>query len=392
MDIRMATQLILVIGALLMFCGSAGLFIVRLTNPRLKGLGWLGGSFAAGSAGGFLLFYYQHTSVWLCVIFADILVLTGFVLLHVAILELTEDESLFPLLGIILICVQAVADLCLIYLHEPSRLRALGLGLFVAAQTGQTARVLLRASCRAMRAPVWFSAALLIFFMIFNLGCSIAVVLKLLNGHALNEVRIVPYVLDIAVALGIAFGFFWMTATILTARLEQMASTDFLTRVYNRRVFLEGCEKELVRSQKGSLCFSILMIDLDHFKQINDRFGHHAGDEVLCAVVEKMQDSIRGIDVLGRWGGEEFTVLLPGASAEAALLVAQRVRENIEKILWQGIGIMTGKIAQNTQVTVSIGLASFRGGDEGVADILQRADKALYAAKAAGRNRILVTP
>ncbi len=92
----MATQLILVIGAILLSCGSVGLFIVRLTNPRLSGLGWLGASFAADISGAFLLFDYQHTSWWLCVILANLLLLAGFVLLHVAILELTERESLSP--------------------------------------------------------------------------------------------------------------------------------------------------------------------------------------------------------------------------------------------------------------------------------------------------------
>jgi diguanylate cyclase (GGDEF)-like protein len=388
----MATQLILIIGAILLFCGSAGLFIVRLTNPRLRGLGWLGGSFASGSAGAFLLFEHQHTSVWLSVILADVLVLAGFVLLHVAILDLTEDESPFPILGIVLLVLQAIADLCLIDFYGANRLHTLEVGFFVAVQAVQTAVVLLRAPWRAMRAPVWFSATLLICLLIFNLGCSIAVASGVLNDPSFfYEVKIVTYVVYIAVALGMAFGFFWMTATILTARLEQMASTDPLTRVYNRRVFLEWCEKERTRSQRTGAPFSILMIDLDHFKQINDRFGHRSGDEVLCAAVEKMQDSIRGIDILGRWGGEEFTVLLPGASAEAALLVAHRIRGNIEQIRLQDINARMEKEAQDTPVTASMGLAAFRGGDEDIAGILQRADSALYDAKAAGRNRILVT-
>jgi diguanylate cyclase (GGDEF)-like protein len=133
------------------------------------------------------------------------------------------------------------------------------------------------------------------------------------------------------------------------------------------------------------------MVDLDHFKQINDCFGHQAGDLALCAVVEKMQDSVRGIDVLGRWGGEEFAVLLPGAAADAALLVAQRVRRNIERILLPGTGIRNGERVQMISVTASVGIATFRGVDDNVHTMMERADMALYQAKAAGRNCVLAT-
>jgi diguanylate cyclase (GGDEF)-like protein len=387
----MATQLVLIIGAIILACGSAGLLIVRLTNPRLRGLDWLGGSFAAGSAGATLLFIHQRGSLFLSVVLADVLILLSVVLLHVAILELTNSESLFPTLGIVLLALQATADLCLILHQGTNGVRTCVVGLLIAAQAGQTVVVLLRAPRHGIRAPIWFSATVLMCFTIFNFFRSLAIARGALNSPTLfYEVKIVTYVLFLAVALGMAFGFFWMTATILTANLEQMASTDPLTRVYNRRVFLDWCEKEMVRSQQTSIPFSILMIDLDHFKQINDSLGHRAGDEVLCAVVEKMQDSVRGIDVLGRWGGEEFTVLLPHSSSEAAMLVGQRVRRNIEQIVLQDIGLGNGQRVQAIKVTASVGVATFRGIKDRVSEVLHRADMALYEAKAAGRNRVLV--
>ena len=123
----------------------------------------------------------------------------------------------------------------------------------------------------------------------------------------------------VAVTLGLGFGVFWMSTTALTNGLEQMASTDPLTRTFNRRVFLRWCERERERNSEKGAPFSVLMIDFDHFKSINDTYGHHTGDEVLVSAVEHMQNAIRGIDVLGRWGGEEFAVLLPGATADAAV-------------------------------------------------------------------------
>lgn len=387
----MASQLTLVIGAILLACGSTGLFIVRLNNPRLKGLGWLGASFASGSTGAILLFEYQHTPPWCSVVLADVLILMAFVLLHVAVLELTESESLVPVLGIVMLVLQAGVDIWLLRSNGADGLRTLWAGVFIAVQSGQAALVLLQKSHRSIRAPVWFSATLLICFMGLNASRSMAIGLGFLDDPArADQVEIVTYILYIAVALGMAFGFFWMTATILTSKLEQMASTDPLTRVYNRRVFLDWCEKELSRARRTVTPFAILILDLDHFKKINDNFGHHAGDEVLCAVVEEIQDSVRGIDILGRWGGEEFTVLLPGASLGAAFVVAQRIRANIEKILLQtdAEGL---EDAPGIQVTASVGVAAFRGGEDSIADVMQRADAALYQAKAEGRNKVLRT-
>jgi diguanylate cyclase (GGDEF)-like protein len=226
----------------------------------------------------------------------------------------------------------------------------------------------------------------------YNIIRVLAVGLGLLSRPgAFYKEETITFGLFIAVALGVAFGFFWMTTAMLTTGLEQMASTDPLTRIYNRRVYLMWAEKELMRGQRTGTPFSVLMVDLDHFKQINDCFGHQAGDQALCAVVEKMQDSVRGIDVLGRWGGEEFAVLLPGAAADAALLVAQRVRRNIERILLPGSGIRNGERVQMISVTASVGIATYRGVDDNVHTMMERADMALYQAKAAGRNCVLAT-
>jgi diguanylate cyclase (GGDEF)-like protein len=174
----------------------------------------------------------------------------------------------------------------------------------------------------------------------------------------------------------------------LSSGLESLASTDPLTRIYNRRVFLLWCEKESGRSQKTGLPFSVLMIDLDHFKRINDEFGHDTGDRALCAVVEKIQDSVRGIDVIGRWGGEEFVALLPGAAEGSAFWVAQRVRANIEKMVLQATHVRRQGEVQ-IRLTASVGVATYKGPEDCIHDMLKRADTALYEAKTTGRNRVL---
>jgi len=132
-----------------------------------------------------------------------------------------------------------------------------------------------------------------------------------------------------------------------------------------------------------------LMIDIDHFKKINDDYGHVAGDTALCTAVERMQASIRGIDVLARWGGEEFAAVLPNANQEAAMIVAERLRGNVERILMSARRIGEEQKSPGLRLTVSVGIATYSGPVDTVDAMLRRADANLYQAKAMGRNRVL---
>ncbi len=385
----MEAEVILILGAVVLGLGSIGLLIVRLTNERLKGLGWLGAAFAAGALGSVGLMTYRISNV-LSVPVADTLVLLGFVLLEVAIRELLERRSLWPRFGLVLLGIQFLADLFYLGGHGTGHLRVAVVSFLVAAECVNTARLLWCHGRERVCAPAIFSAVLLLGFALFNLARGVVVGGSLLRvQHQYYRLTVTAFALYIAIALGLAFGFFWMTTAVLSAGLEQMASTDPLTRILNRRVFLLWCEKELRRSLQEDRPFSILMVDLDHFKRINDNFGHHVGDEAICAAVEKMQDSIRGIDVLARWGGEEFAVLLPHASAEAAMIVAERMRANIEKIHLQVPAVGNGAL-RSLRLTASIGMATYQASDD-VISMLHRADKGLYLAKGAGRNRVLCT-
>ena len=126
-------------------------------------------------------------------------------------------------------------------------------------------------------------------------------------------------------------------------------------------------------------------LDLDHFKQVNDRHGHIVGDEVLCAAVHNMKDATCGIDLIGRWGGEEFVILLPQANAATAQIVAERIRANIHK------PTPLSDPSKHISFTASLGIAIGYPGDS-VEDIFRRADNALYRAKSAGRNCIRSAP
>jgi diguanylate cyclase (GGDEF)-like protein/PAS domain S-box-containing protein len=163
--------------------------------------------------------------------------------------------------------------------------------------------------------------------------------------------------------------------------LTRLATTDTLTNVANRRHFMSQVETEFSRIQRFEQPATLLMLDLDHFKTINDTYGHAAGDSVLIAFAATVRGALRKVDVVGRLGGEEFAVLLPGSEMESAMRFAERLRNLVAELR-----ITSGETSLG--VTVSIGIASLRGTADTPDAVLARADVALYRAKANGRNRV----
>ncbi|MEQ8969512.1 MAG: diguanylate cyclase [Coleofasciculus sp. C1-SOL-03] len=169
----------------------------------------------------------------------------------------------------------------------------------------------------------------------------------------------------------------------LTKLLRKLASTDPLTGLWNRRHFLTIGYQEFNRACRYKRSLSILMIDLDNFKQINEEYGHTMGDEVLKGVAKSIVGSLREADYCGRCGGEEFVTLLPETDSAGAMRVAERLRKRLEQIT---IGIGDKQV----QMTVTVGVASYQLDDSNIEVIIQRAHKALYHAKSQGYNRVVL--
>ena len=167
------------------------------------------------------------------------------------------------------------------------------------------------------------------------------------------------------------------------ARLEVLARTDSLTQLLNRRVLIERLVQEVERARRYQSTLALLMIDLDHFKRVNDQYGHLVGDDVLRDVATILRNAVRAVDVVARYGGEEFVVVLPETSVVGSQSFAERLREKIEA---NGFNAHPHGIFH---VTCSVGMASYPGMQiESGEDLLARADEALYRAKADGRNRV----
>jgi len=164
-------------------------------------------------------------------------------------------------------------------------------------------------------------------------------------------------------------------------QLEQAASTDRLTGAWNRRRFEEAVMPEIALAHRRRDPLSLLMFDLDHFKRVNDTYGHGAGDAVLAGTAQTVRMHLRASDSLVRWGGEEFLVMTPATRLEGALGLAEKLRAAIEAIDFPGVG----------RVTMSLGVSEYAIG-EGLEDWIERTDQALYRAKAEGRNRVIAAP
>ena len=164
--------------------------------------------------------------------------------------------------------------------------------------------------------------------------------------------------------------------------LLQLAQTDPLTRLYNRRHLYEKLEIELNRCFRGRNPIALIMTDIDHFKQVNDKFGHQVGDEVLTKVADLLQEQLRTYDLAARYGGEEFCLVLPETDLEAACEVAERIRQQAEAMTFPAP-------MENHRLTMSFGVSAYDGTEEGSIDEMIRvADDALYEAKHSGRNQV----
>ena len=165
--------------------------------------------------------------------------------------------------------------------------------------------------------------------------------------------------------------------------MRHLAITDELTGLFNRRHFFDLGAREFERAQRYRRPLTAIMLDIDHFKQVNDTYGHATGDQVLQAVARRCRQAIREIDILGRYGGDEFAVLLPETGLDEGYLVAERLRLEVAKDPFPA--------NQNAlHITISLGVARVSAKVPDLETLLEHADAALYAAKQSGRNRAMV--
>ena len=320
--------------------------------------------------------------------------------------------------------VASAAFLCgvlyLYFISENFRIRTLLASSYLAGMTVYAALPLLRRAPKGRQYGYTFAAAVLLFAALIGI-VRVLVLARIPNMTTfffLTPINTVFYLTDLMFIIGISFSFFLLTnerfvadlrdsnlslarevedrqkaekalrsemteKNALEGQLKELVVTDPLTGLLNRRGLLEALQDEIQRASRLNSSLTVLVIDLDHLKNINDTYGHASGDHALRSFAGACRGNLRVVDTIGRSGGDEFAVLLPATDIAAARGVAEKLRPAIESN-----AVQAGAVSFS--LTVSIGIASWAAGDVSGDFVLAQADRALYAAKEAGRNCICV--
>ena len=362
------------------FCAAAR-FLLWWLHPAVPGPGRWTLAGVAGALALFMVFFYgvEHWPPSLSL--AQLLVLTGMVLTWDGFRRFIGQPPV-PRLVLAVLGAVVLIWIAMTPYQNSIELRALGNAVLVVILSTLIARELLFAPKpvqRAMRATGWIYALNAVVFLIRVADANInAAPIAPLNPDGFAAFMLFWWLcMTIAVTLGMVL----MTAERLQVDLDKQANHDPLTGALNRRAFSLIAEKAMSQSHRNAKPLSVLMMDLDRFKQINDQLGHNGGDELLCQFVTVAGHVLRSEDIFCRYGGEEFIALLPNTTAELALVAAERLRSAYAKETPATI-----KDILPFPITVSIGVAE-RGQTEDIESLLHRADTALYQAKHKGRNR-----
>lgn len=366
------------IGCLIM---SAALFITHVGRFRRDGMRLWTAGYAVQFLGAALYAARGFIPDFLAIVLANTLLAAGFFLLYAAVREFQERP--FPRGSLL------AAVVCFFLLQaclENAVYRIAFSGMIFCLQLGAVALILFRKAPIHERRSRWLTgtafavAAVLVFCRGLTVFFSPPEEISIL---AVSPFRTFSLLIGFVVIILSNFGFLLMTRERADRENERLATLDSLTEIFNRRTFLDLAQKEVVRHRRNRLPLALLMVDFDNFKRINDTYGHLTGDDVLRSFTVETLTCLRRNDIFGRYGGEEFAILLPETDAAGAAIFAERLRTRIA-----GVCVQAG--ASSVNCTVSIGITGLNFAENAdLDDILRVADEALFAAKAAGRNCVV---
>lgn len=355
--------------------------VVLIVDPGIPGLRpWAIGNLLTGT-GIFLFLGRLALPAFFAIVTANVLIIAGFFVTYAGLRKYNgkETQSIFPSLSVI-----ALFSLLFVYFTYADRSIfarsvifcsfAAGINFLIAyeASLGFRSRSLVRWSFAVLMFLNGMYSLLRLYFLVrLPAGADLIQEINYIRASVL-EVTVYLYVISIAYIL--------MLAQYLSDKNKSLAERDPLTGVFNRRIFSVMAETERNRAIRGQNAFSLLSLDIDNFKGINDSVGHAAGDAALKGLAECLKSLLRSSDIIGRIGGDEFIILLPDTDVKEASLVAGKIRMSIEdlKIVFEGKPI---------PLRLSIGISWNEKRDKAVEEIFREADIALYEAKRCGRNR-----
>jgi len=379
LDIRTLALTNLLLGLFL----GVGSFVFARIHPSFRGFKQLGYSYFLFSFGFILLGLRQYISDFLSIIVANLAVVAGFSLLIIGILKFLKiDKQRFEKASLFLLCAMGLAFIYCTYFQGSINIRIMAISAIMA---GLSLFISVKVLTKKNKQQLTFARFLGLSFLFCGLIFVVRIYLTFnepklndfMNAGAIHAISL------LSLQLVTITSFFSLTISAsqqLASKLETQATVDSLTNIYNRRAFDEFAAKGVLRAQRDKTPISLILMDIDLFKQVNDNYGHQVGDKVLQEFSLRLKNSLREYDILARYGGEEFTLLLPNTNTMTAMLIAEKLRFTIAKPVFCLEG--------NTElkVTASFGVATNQGESINWQQLISFADEALYHAKDNGRN------
>lgn len=376
----MSIRVLIAAYSLSLVAALIGCTAMARSKYAVRGLWWIAGTLACALLTSLLFAGIPYLPDFLTIVVANEALLIAFLLLHQSIASVLRSRRRYIAFGSMLAAEQFLLYLQYTYVSPDIRLRIVVRSIAIATVAALSATVLFRQSNLALRYPAGVAGWMFAGFGALQLSwIGVSFIWppnpdRLHPGPAQAFYNCFNFLLGMSACLSVV----WLAICAQRRDLHLMATTDGLSGLMNRRAFDEVLKQEMQSYNRRQEPVAVLLIDLDHFKVINDEFGHAMGDQVIRRVSKLLSANTRSADEVARYGGEEFVMLLRGQRLDQAESIAERLRKQIEA--------MTG-LPEPVSVTVSIGVA-MRHPEDSAASLLKRSDDALYASKRGGRNRV----
>jgi len=377
----MNTRNLLLINTLTMLVYAAGLCALHFSYRRARGIWWFMVAFIAAGASSALTAGHSIFSRNVHLAGGMLLLSVSLWLRHAGFAEYLHVRSRHLWAHSVLVAGYAVF-LCWAVLQDDPARGLQVLAFVLAAQTALSVEVLLRFGGEENHVLRVVTSVVIALVAVFRLVMSVVESREQAMGSGNESLVHAQWPLNMLFSAATVFCFVGIFVSQMGLDLREIASTDALTGALNRRALDAQAAREMARCRRYGFPLSVVVMDLDHFKQLNDTHGHNAGDAALCLVVRDLQAALRSTDLLCRSGGEEFLILLPHTDHATAVHLAERLRKRVAQIAVPVEGTKIG-------ITASLGVASWSGAGESWTTMVKRADSALYLAKNSGRNRVV---
>jgi diguanylate cyclase (GGDEF)-like protein len=365
------------IAAVLLGCLSGTVTLIHLSTPALRGVRWVAIAYCSAAIG-ILLRQQDHSKP--AIVLGNLLIAFLGIAFYWGLSQLLQKRRLN--LWLLLFLVPVLCGQIYFLYGDPQIVpRAILFHAIIALEALTIIALLLRNGTRETRFPRLGLALLFLYWggLQTFMACASALhhQARTLAFEAQVDGRFI--LLPLLPAVLVCVGFLWLAMTQLQNELEQQSNTDVLTGLLNRRALQSAAAQAIAQAHRRNSPLSLLLLDLDHFKEINDRYGHEGGDAALCLTARCLTSNLRSADLIARIGGEEFVALLPETDEPEATLTAERIRCGIENLTPQ---------RRDMTLSASFGVTRLLPGDTTLEQLLSRADQALYQAKKSGRNRV----